>query len=157
MGQKLEMCWIQSTNVSRANIKRYNAINTYRKPPPTVYNEGGFLIVDIPVEQGAKKNSGMKMLVVLRDNKQRKWNLSCKYLQHGQTHSVGCINYVLLLLRQQKAYSRQSDAKLGTTSGWFTREVLVVFWNVVDNMFDCSVNLADIAKRQRRRQEVEYF
>jgi hypothetical protein len=118
---------------------------------------GGFLIVDIPVEQGAKKNSGMKRLVVLRDNKQMEWNLSCEYLQHGQTHSVGCINYVLLLLRQQKAYSRQSDAKLGTMSGWFTREVLVVFWNVVDNMFDCSVNLADIAKRQTRRQEVEYF
>jgi hypothetical protein len=24
------------------------------------------------------------------------------------------------------------QVKLGTTSGWFTREVLVVFWNVVD-------------------------
>jgi len=71
---------------------------THNKPPPIVYNEGRFLVVDIPVEQGANKNSGMKRLVALRDNKQRQLNLSCKYLQHGQIHIVGCINYVLLLL-----------------------------------------------------------
>jgi len=75
---------------------------THHKPPPIIYNEGGFLVVDIPVEQGAKKNSGMKRLVALRDNKQRQLNLSRKYLQHGQIHIVGCINCVLLLLRHER-------------------------------------------------------
>jgi hypothetical protein len=37
------------------------------------------------------------------------------------------------------------------------QEVLEVFWNVVDNMFYCSANLADVAKRQMGRQEVKYF
>jgi hypothetical protein len=32
---------------------------------------------------------------------------------------------------------RQSDAKLGTTIGWFTMEVHIVFWNTVE-MFYCS-------------------
>ena len=31
-----------------------------------------------------------------------------------------------------------------------------MFWNVLDNMFGCSANLADVAKREMRQQE-EYF
>jgi hypothetical protein len=68
-------------------------------------------------------------------------------------HSVGCIKYVLLLLTQRHPPAnlvKPNWVQL-STSGWFTREVLVVFWNVVDNLFDCSANLGDVANR---RQEV---
>ena len=58
-----------------------------------------------------------------------------------------------------KASSRQSDANLGTTvNKWLVHQGSPC--SVLEcsgYMFDCSANLADVSKRQTRRQEVEYF
>ena len=71
---------------------------------------------------------------------------------------MASIEYAILLHRLTQRHplpSAQSHVELGTMSGLFPREVRVVFWNVVEDMFQRSDDLADVAKRQTRSPEVE--
>jgi hypothetical protein len=70
---------------------------------------------------------------------------------------VACVNTCFCCIERKGILwaPHQSDAKLGTKSSWFSREVCIAFRNVVEGVFYCSDDLADIVKRQTRSQEVE--
>jgi hypothetical protein len=61
---------------------------------------------------------------------------------------MACIKYALLLL-DARYPARQSE--IGTTVGWFTTEVHVMFWNVVEMFY----RLIILQTSQRDKREAQ--